>query len=135
MRKIKKDTHVISRRSVLSTLGATAAAFAAGGVMRLPLLAQSRTEIQKGEQNHSASNPGPINKALASENPGSDLPPVTDRGVIQPIWYSFDLTHRRIQDGGWTRQVTETELRSSTDVAGVTMRRWKLSRIALAHGQ
>jgi oxalate decarboxylase len=122
MRKTKKDAHVTSRRSVLSTLGATAAAFTASGVMRLPLLAQSRTEIQKGEQNHSANNPGPINKALAGENPGSDLPPVTDRGVIQPIWYSFDLTHRRVQDGGWTRQVTETELRSSTDVAGVTMR-------------
>ena len=77
MRKINKDAHVASRRSVLSTLGATAAAFTASGVMRLPLLAQSRTEIQKGEQNHSASNPGAINKALAGENPGSDLPPVS----------------------------------------------------------
>jgi oxalate decarboxylase len=50
------------------------------------------------------------------------MPPVTDRGVIMPIWYSFDLTHRRIQDGGWTRQVTARELPSSQDLAGVTMR-------------
>ena len=50
------------------------------------------------------------------------MPPITDRGVIVPIWYSFDLTHRRIQDGGWTRQVTARELPSSQDLAGVTMR-------------
>jgi oxalate decarboxylase len=39
-----------------------------------------------------------------------------------PLWYSFDLVHRRIQDGGWTRQVTQRELPSSQDLAGVTMR-------------
>lgn len=50
------------------------------------------------------------------------MPPVTDRGDVMPIWYSFDLTHRRIQDGGWTRQVTARELPSSQDLAGVTMR-------------
>jgi oxalate decarboxylase len=84
--------------------------------------AQTRAEAQKGEQNHSASNPGPINKVLAGANPSSYLPPVTDRGNVIPIWYSFDLTHRRIQDGGWTRQVTARELPSSQDVAGVNMR-------------
>jgi oxalate decarboxylase len=42
--------------------------------------------------------------------------------VIEPIWHSFDLTHRRIQDGGWTRQVTARELPSSLDLAGVSMR-------------
>jgi oxalate decarboxylase len=44
------------------------------------------------------------------------------RGDVLPIWYSFDLAHRRIQDGGWTRQVTSRELPSSLDIAGVTMR-------------
>jgi oxalate decarboxylase len=55
-------------------------------------------------------------------NPDSFLPPATDRGVIEPIWYSFDLVHRRIQDGGWTSQVTAKEFPSSLDIAGVTMR-------------
>jgi oxalate decarboxylase len=87
-----------------------------------PLFAQTRAETLKGEQNRSASNPGPINKVLAGANQSSDLPPITDRGAIVPIWYSFDLTHRRIQDGGWTRQVTARELPSSLDLAGVTMR-------------
>src|SRR5262249_37919652 len=113
------QTRPVRRRSVL---GAAAAAIGAGAVALPRVVAQSRAEVAKGEQNHSASNPGPINKALARENPSSNLPPVTDRGTILPIWYSFDLTHRRIQDGGWTRQVTARELPSSQDLAGVTMR-------------
>ena len=38
-----------------------------------------------------------------------------------PTWYSFDLTHRRVQEGGWTHQVTARELPSSKEVAGVDM--------------
>src|SRR5215467_4906380 len=110
----RKDS--IGRRSVL---GATAAALSAMGSRAF---AQTRAEALKGEQNHSASNPGPINKVLAGANPSSNMPPVTARGNVIPIWYSFDLTHRRIQDGGWTRQVTQRELPSSEDLAGVTMR-------------
>ena len=84
--------HSVSRRRLL---GATAAALTAGGVSPLAF-AQTRKEIEKGMQNNSVSNPGPINKALTAENPGSYLPPITDRGVFPPIWYSFDLTHHRI---------------------------------------
>ena len=36
--------------------------------------------------------------------------------------YSFDPTHRRVQEGGWTHQVTTRELPISTDIAGVNMR-------------
>jgi len=104
-----------------SLLGATAAALSAGAIA-LPAFSQTRSEVSKGEHNRSASNPGPINKAIAAINPNSNFPPITDRGDILPIWYSFDLTHRRIQDGGWTRQVTSRELPSSQDIAGVTMR-------------
>jgi hypothetical protein len=46
----------------------------------------------------------------------------TDREVIEPIWYFFDLVHRRIQNGGWTGQVTSNEFRSSQDIAGITVR-------------
>src|SRR5262249_2704706 len=83
---------------------------------------QTKADVLKGESNRSASNPGPINETLGKENPDSNNPPATDRGVILPIWYSFDLTHRRIQDGGWTRQGTSKEFPSSQDIAGVTMR-------------
>ena len=109
----------IPRRSVL---GATAAALSAGALGSVRLLAQTRQQVETGEGNRSASNPGPKNPALQGLNPDSYLPPTTDRGVIPPIWNSFDLVHRRIQDGGWTSQVTTKEFPSSTDIAGVTMR-------------
>jgi oxalate decarboxylase len=109
----------IGRRSVL---GAAAAALSAGALGSGTALGQDRAEIAKGERNHSASNPGPVNKVLEGLNPDTYMPPVSDRGDVLPIWYSFDLAHRRIQDGGWTRQVTQRELPSSQDLAGVTMR-------------
>jgi len=109
----------ISRRSVL---GAAAAALSASVALPSLVSAQSRVEIHKGEHNHSASNPGPVNKAIAGENPSSELSPASDSGDVNTFWYSFDLAHRRIQDGGWTRQVTEKDLPSSRDLAGVNMR-------------
>jgi oxalate decarboxylase len=118
---MKKETRkdLIGRRSVL---GVTAAALSAGAMGSVRALGQTREQVEKGEGNHSASNPGPKNKALQAVNPNSHLPPPTDRGVIEPIWYSFDLVHRRIQDGGWTSQITTKEFPSSQDIAGVTMR-------------
>jgi oxalate decarboxylase len=56
------------------------------------------------------------------ENPNSNFPPPTDHGNIDPVWYSFDLTHKRVQEGGWTNEVTEKVLPSSKDLAGVRMR-------------
>ena len=66
--------------------------------IRIPI---QQAEGDYGEGNHSASNPGPINKVLIGDNPDSYLPPTTDRGYVLPIWYSLDLVHRRIEDGGW----------------------------------
>src|SRR3954454_9632749 len=70
----------------------------------------------------SLSDPGPENKVLLRENPSSNDPPPTDRGNPGPLWYSFDLAPKRVEAGGWTHQVTQRELPSSTDLAGVNMR-------------
>lgn len=80
------------------------------------------SETYKAEGDYSASNPGPRNKELMAFNPSSVLPPPTDHGVVEPFWYSFELTHRRIQEGGWTHQVTTRELPISKEMAGVNMR-------------
>jgi oxalate decarboxylase len=117
--KKTNPSNPLGRRSVL---GAAAAALSAGALGSVRALGQTRQQVEKGEGNNSASNPGPKNPALQGLNPDSYLPPSTDRGVIEPIWYSFDLVHRRIQDGGWTSQVTSKEFPSSQDIAGVTMR-------------
>ncbi|WP_035348234.1 cupin domain-containing protein [Edaphobacter aggregans] len=109
----------INRRSFL---GAAAAALSASAIMAPDAFAQSREQIRKGTANHSADNPGPVNKALQAENNSSNTPPDTDHGDVSPFWYSFELSHRRIQDGGWTRQVTQKDLPDSKDLAGVNMR-------------
>ena len=81
-----------------------------------------RENTQQSQNDISASDPGPSNHLLAHQNPNSSRPPATDHGSTPPIWYSFDLTHRRMQEGGWTHQVTERELPSSKEIAGVQMR-------------
>lgn len=86
------------------------------------LLGALARETYLAERDVSASNPGPRNEALMRLNPSSDVPPPTDHGVVEPFWYSFDLTHRRVQEGGWTHQVTSRELPASKEMSGVNMR-------------
>ena len=74
------------------------------------------------QRNHSITRPGRQTMDLIKINPDSDMPPATGHGALKPIWYSFDLIHRRVQEAGWTHQVTERELPTSTDIAGVDMR-------------
>jgi oxalate decarboxylase len=64
----------------------------------------------------------PENKSLLSENRTTNTPPPTDHGDIGPIWYSFDLARKRVEEGGWTHQITQRELPPSRDLAGVNMR-------------
>jgi oxalate decarboxylase len=108
----------LSRRNWLGIGSACVAAGFAG----LTAEAQERANTRKAEGDHSSSNPGPRNEALRDENPNSNTPPPTDHGDFGPIWYSFELAHRRVEEGGWTHQVTERELPSSKDIAGVNMR-------------
>ena len=80
-----------------------------------------RDNTAKAQRDVSITNPGPVNAVLQEQNPNSNLPPITDHGTVPPIWYSFDLAHKRIQEGGWTHQVTERELASSKEIAAVQM--------------
>lgn len=107
-----------SRRGFLGMSSAALAAAAAVGVA----YAQEQTSTQKAEHDHSSSNPAQENKALLAENPNSNTPPPTDHGDVVPIWYSFDLVKKRVEEGGWTHQVTQRELPPSADIAGVNMR-------------
>jgi oxalate decarboxylase len=98
------------RAKLARFFGVGSAGLASAALTSLAVSAQERANIAKGEQDHSASNPGPGNKPLLDENPASNLPPPTDYGNILPVWYSFDLPHMRIEEGGWTNQVTETQM-------------------------
>jgi oxalate decarboxylase len=116
----KTGTEGLSRRGFLGVSStALAAAALAGG---LSAHAQEIQDTRKAERDHSTSYPAQENKPLLEENPASNMPPPTDHGDIGPIWYSFDLVHRWVQQGGWTPEVNAVVLPSSKDLAGVNMR-------------
>jgi oxalate decarboxylase len=110
----------LSRRNFLKTGSAALAATAVAGVTALH--AQERAGTASAEHDHSSSDPGQENKPLLDENPDSNMPPSTDHGDMVPLWYSFDLVKKRVEEGGWTHEVTERELPSSKDIAGVNKR-------------
>lgn len=107
----------MTRRAFVGT-----AAIAGASLMSTGAFAQSRKEAETGRTEDYASDPGPENKTLFAINPDSNTPPFTDKGNPPPFWYSFDLTGKRLQGGGWTHQVTEREIPQSKELAGVNMR-------------
>lgn len=109
----------VNRRSFLGT---GAAAIATAAFMNFHANAQSRANVHGAEQDHSASRMSAVNQSIADAAAASEIPPATDHGDVSSFWYSFELAHRRIQEGGWTNQVTAREFPVSTEVAGVKMR-------------
>jgi oxalate decarboxylase len=107
-----------SRRSFL---GMSSVALATAAFAGQTANAQEKASTQKAEHDHSTSDPGQENKPLLTENPNSNTPPPTDHGDVVPLWYSFDLVKKRVEEGGWTHEVTETVLPSSKDIAGVNL--------------
>lgn len=66
--------------------------------------------------------PGPHNDTLSGLFPTSVSPPPTDIGSMPQFWASFNNAQRRIQNGGWARQVTQENFPISKTIAGVDMR-------------
>ncbi|WP_433220324.1 oxalate decarboxylase family bicupin [Dactylosporangium sp. CS-047395] len=64
---------------------------------------------------------GPRNVALDRQNPDLLAPPSTDRGTLPNLKFSMSMAHTRIEDGGWTREVTQRELPIASELAGVDM--------------
>ncbi|HET8565642.1 MAG TPA: cupin domain-containing protein [Solirubrobacterales bacterium] len=57
-------------------------------------------------------------------NPPPDAavaPPATDEGTVPNLRFSFADAHKRVEPGGWAREVTERELPVATELAGVNM--------------
>jgi len=103
----------------------SSAALAAAGMLSADAAGQEqRPYPTKNER--SASAPGPGNPPLDAQNPDSFLPPPTDAGGVQTFKYPFALSHKRMQEGGWSREVTVRETR-----ADLTPTEWGLL-VALA---
>jgi oxalate decarboxylase len=98
-------------------LGVSSAALAAAGMRSMA----GQKTAQAGSD-RSTSDPGPTNPALDNANPDSVAPPATDAGAVQTFKYPFSFSHKRLHEGGWSREVTERELSVSKTLAGVNMR-------------
>jgi oxalate decarboxylase len=110
------DESQVTRRKFA---GLSTVALAAAGMLTK---ANAQNSRQNDHNSPNETDPGPKNEPLEKENPSSAWPPETDNGTVQPFKYSFSLAHKRIERGGWTRQVTARELPISKTIAGVEMR-------------
>src|ERR1700720_654822 len=118
-----KEKPMFSRRHVLATAAAgvamstTAAAAASFG---------NPDDPPQGAINAknpvSVTDPGPQNPPIRDQFPSAFSPPPTDVGSMPQIWASFNNAPRRIQDGGWAREVTQADFAISTTIYGVNMR-------------
>jgi oxalate decarboxylase len=113
----------LSRRTLLATgvaagaaTVATAARSANFGNPDLP------PQGARNASPRSLTDPGPQNPALANNLPSFLDPPPTDVGDMPMFWNSFNIAPKRIQNGGWARQVTQSDFEISTTIAGVNMR-------------
>jgi oxalate decarboxylase len=70
----------------------------------------------------SITDPGPQNPAIASQFPSPQSPPATDVGSMPMSWASFNNAPRRMQNGGWARQVTQADFAVAETISGVNMR-------------
>jgi oxalate decarboxylase len=66
--------------------------------------------------------PGPQSEAVAKQFPSAQFPPATDVGSIPMDWASFNNAPKRLQNGGWARQVTQKDFAISDTISGVNMR-------------
>ena len=83
---------------------------------------QDIEKVIEAQHDKSDSDPGPENAGLRDISQNGFLPPPTDHGEAPEFWNSFSVAHRRVQPGGWTRQVTVEDFPISKDIAGVNMR-------------
>ena len=109
----------VSRRKFLGTSSAVLAA--AAGVQ----IASAQSTKPYRSSDHHLSNEkelAPHNSALEAQNVDSGFGPDTDSGGQTPFKYSFALGKKRIEEGGWTREVSVRDLPISKKMAGVQMR-------------
>jgi oxalate decarboxylase len=112
-----------SRRNMLA-FGATGAVATAATVARAATFGNP-DEPAEGAVNASSAalgDHGAQNPVLTSQFPSPNSPPATDVGEMPAFWASFNNVHKRIQAGGWARQVTQADFAISETISGVNMR-------------
>jgi oxalate decarboxylase len=112
----------LSRRAMLAAGGLaalTAAAREAGVLGNPDLPPEGAVNVTNPK---ALTDPGPQDPGLAGNEPSFLNPPATDVNGMPQFWASFNLAPKRIQNGGWARQITRDDFQISTTIAGVNMR-------------
>jgi oxalate decarboxylase len=119
-REMSEDFGEFTRRKFLGVGSAAVLAAATAGVAG----GQEATKPQRTPDHHlpNEQNHGPQNPPLEAQNPSAVWATETDSGTVPPFKYPFGFARKRIESGGWTRQVTARELPISKSIAGVEMR-------------
>jgi oxalate decarboxylase len=115
----------VSRRGVLAAAAAGTVVTAAAGASAQTFGNPDRPPqgaVNTTGNPASVTDPGPQNPALASQFPDAFSPPPTDVGDMPMFWASFNNAPRRIQNGGWARQVTQADFQIAEEISGVDMR-------------
>lgn len=113
----------LSRRQMLA-LGAAGGAVAAATAAHAASFGNPDQPAEGAINANKAglTDPGPKNPALSGQFPAFESPPPTDVGDMPLFWGSFNNAPKRIQDGGWARQVTQADFALADAVSGVNMR-------------
>ncbi|WP_258075814.1 cupin domain-containing protein [Rathayibacter sp. AY1F3] len=64
---------------------------------------------------------GPQNRVLEGLFPNQIAAPATDISTQPFFWSSFNISPRRVQRGGWARELTQADFAISNEIAGVNM--------------
>jgi oxalate decarboxylase len=115
----------LMRRKILATAAASAAAMTVASSTNAASFGNPDLPPEgriNGRSPTSLNDPGPQNPGLADQFPSSQNPPATDINGMPEFWASFNNMHKRYQNGGWARQVTQGDFGISEDIAGVNMR-------------
>ena len=75
----------------------------------------ARSDVESGKMI------GPQNRAIEGQFPSQMNEPATDISTQPFFWSSFNISPRRVQQGGWARELTQSDFAISDEIAGVNM--------------
>jgi oxalate decarboxylase len=113
---------MLSRRNVLATAGAGAMSAATARAADFGNPDQPPEGAVNVTNPKALTDPGPQDRGLAGNEAALQNPPATDVTGMSQFCTSFNLSPKRIQNGGWARQITSDDFKISSTIAGVNMR-------------
>jgi oxalate decarboxylase len=123
-RLARREDVIISRRNFATATAAAGGMLAINSAEGAQLGNPDNPPHQAGitDNPRSGSDPGPRNQALDEQFPNDYMPPSTDHGHMDNFWFPFSAANKRVQNGGWSREVTVKQLPIAKSLAGVNMR-------------